>query len=202
MKTKLLIFIFSCMPILLRGQEKSVDSLLHEIDSIRATCEQLKNNNKDKIKGYEQALILQDSVYNLMADSIRYFSAFEKDARTYEFFVCTDASIFSQKYAVIDIRRLPKYMQEHYLAITTIRQFAQCIENMENKVKDAESDNDVVDTDKKNFVALKIKSEIDKANDLLDKIDKLNMSSLEKDQSNFYQVLSERLTNILNKYIF
>lgn len=200
MKTKILAFILVVIPIYSFGQEISVDSLLQKSDSIRHLCSQLKD--KDKGKGYEQALILQDSVYNLMADSVRYFSAFEKDARAYRFFACTDSSVFSHNYIKIDTRKLPKYMQAHYAAVSTIRQFAECIINMENKVDAAKADKDVTDADRKNFVAIKIKSGIDKANELLNQIDKINMSSFSEEQNKFYHGLSERLTDILKKYIF
>ena len=95
MKKRIFIFVLSLIPLLSLGQNVCVDSLLQKIDSIRSACEKLKD--KEKVKGYEKALILQDSVYNLMADSIRYFSSFEKDAHTYQYFVCNDASIFLQK---------------------------------------------------------------------------------------------------------
>lgn len=200
MKIKILIFVLAFVPICSFGQKVSVDSLLHKVDSIRMACSQLRD--KDKVKSYEEAFVLQDSVYNLMADSVRYFSAFEKDARAYQFFVRTGDSVFSHNYVEIDTRNLPKYMQEHYTAVSIIRQFAECIVNMECKAKAAEEDKDVAEADRKNFVAIKIKSEIDKANELLDRIDKIDMSSLSEDQNKFYQGLSERLTDILNKYIF
>lgn len=200
MKKSLVIFIFSLVPLLSFGQEMCVDSLLHKVDSIRSVCEKLKE--KERVKGFEQALILQDSVYNIMADSIRFFSSFEKDAYAYRYFICNDTSVFLQNYMEIDTRKLPKFMQERHTAITTIRQFANCIESMESKIKSAESDKDVAETDKKNYVAIKIKSEIDKANELLDRIDKVNMSTFSDEQRKFYQGLSERLTNILNNYIF
>lgn len=199
MKRKLL-FILSFAPMLLFGQEISVDSLLHKADSIRLACEQL--NNKDKVKGYEKALLLQDSVYNMMADSVRYFSAFEKEAEAFRFFSCYDASIFSNGYVTLDTHKLPKFLQNHYLAVTVIRQYSQCIEGIESRIKSAEADKDVAEADKKSYVAIKIKSEIDKANELLDRIDKVDMSTFSDEQSKFYQGLSERLTNILNKYIF
>ena len=200
MKKRILIFVLFLVPLLSFGQNVCVDSLLHKIDSIRSACEKLKD--KEKVKGYEQALILQDSVYNLMADSIRYFSSFEKDARAYKYFVCNDTSIFLQNYMETDTRKLPKFMQERYTAITAIRQFANCIKSMESKIKSAEADKDIADTDKKNYVAIKIKSEIDRVNELLNRIDKVNMSTFSDEQNKFYQTLSERLTNILNKYIF
>ena len=200
MKKRILIFVLSFIPLLSLGQNVCVDSLLHKIDSILSTCEKLKD--KEKVKGYEQALILQDSVYNLMADSIRYFSSFEKDAYAYRYFVCNDATIFLQNYMEADTRKLPKFMQERHTAITAVRQFANCIESMESKIKSAETDKDITDTDKKTYVAIKIKSEIDRANELLDKIDKVNMSTFSDEQNKYYQGLSERLTNILNKYIF
>lgn len=200
MKKRISIFVLSLVPLLSFGQDVYVDSLLHKVDSIRSACEKLKD--KEKVKGYEQALILQDSVYNLMADSIRYFSSFEKDARAYKYFVCNDASIFLQNYMETDTRKLPKFMQERHTAITAIRQFANCIESMESKIQSAEADKDIAETDKKNYVAIKIKSEIDKANELLDRIDKVNMSTFSDEQNKFYQTLSERLTDILNKYIF
>lgn len=200
MKKRIFIFVLSLIPLLSLGQNVCVDSLLQKIDSIRSTCEKLKD--KEKVKGYEQALILQDSVYNLMADSIRYFSSFEKDAHAYKYFVCNDATIFSRNYIETDTRRLPKFMQERHTAITAIRQFANCIESMESKIKSAEADKDITDTDKKTYVAIKIKSEIDRANELLDRIDKVNMSTFSDEQTKYYQGLSERLTNILNKYIF
>ena len=137
-----------------------------------------------------------------MADSVRYFSAFEKEAEAFQFFSCSDVSIFSNGYITLDIHKLPQYLQNHYLAVTVIRQYSQCIEGIESKIMSAEADKDVAEADKKNYVAIKIKSEIDKANDLLDRIDKVNMSTLSDEQSKFYQGLSERLTNILNKYIF
>lgn len=93
-------------------------------------------------------------------------------------------------------------MQAHYAAVSTIRQFAECIINMENKVDAAKADKDVTDADRKNFVAIKIKSGIDKANELLNQIDKINMSSFSEEQNKFYHGLSERLTDILKKYIF
>lgn len=200
MKKRLSIFVLSLVPLLSFGQDVYVDSLLHKVDSILSACEKLRE--KEKVKGYEQALILQDSVYNLMADSIRYFSSFEKDACAYKYFICNDASIFLQNYIEIDTCKLPKFMQERHTAITAIRQFANCIERMEGKIKSAESDKDVAEADKKNYVAIKIKSEIDKANELLDRIDKVNMSTFSEEQNKFYQSLSDRLTNILNKYIF
>lgn len=201
MKTKILIFVLAFVPICSFGQEVSVDSLLHKIDSIRVACSKL--NNKDKVKGFESALVLQDSVYKLMADSVRYFSAFEKDARAYQFFVCTGDSVFSQNYHVeIDTCKLPKYMQEHCTAVSTIRLFTECIMKMENQAKDAEEANDVAEADRKNYVAIKIKLNIDEANELLDRIDKLNMSSFSEEQNKFYQDLLERLSDILNKYIF
>ena len=199
MKRKLL-FILSFAPMLLFGQEISVDSLLHKAYSIRLSCEQL--SNKDKVKGYEKALLLQDSVYNLMADSVRYFSAFEKEAKAFRFFLCSDASIFSNGYVTLDTHKLPKFLQNHYLAVTVIRQYSQCIEGIESRIMSAEADKDVAEADKKNYVAIKIKSEIDKANELLDRIDKVNMSTFSDEQRKFYQGLSERLTNILNNYIF
>lgn len=199
MKRKLLFILFFA-PMMLFGQEISVDSLLQKADSIRLACGQL--SNKEKIKGYEQALLLQDSIYNLMADSVRYFSAFEKEAEAFRFFSCSDASIFSNGYVTLDTRKLSKYMKEHYFAITVIRQYSQCIEEIESRIKRAESDKDVADADMKNYVAIKIKSEIDKANELLDRIDKVNMSTFSDEQNKYYQGLSERLTNILNKYIF
>lgn len=73
---------------------------------------------------------------------------------------------------------------------------------MENKVDAAKADKDVTDADRKNFVAIKIKSGIDKANELLNQIDKINMSSFSEEQNKFYHGLSERLTDILKKYIF
>ena len=200
MKKRILTFVLSLAPLLSFGQDVFVDSLLHKVDSIRSVCEKLRE--KEKVKGYEQALILQDSVYNLMADSIRYFSSFEKDACAYRYFICDDASIFLQNYMEIDTRKLPKFMQERHTAITAVRQFANCIESMEGKIKIAEADMDIADADKKDYVAIKIKSEIDKANELLDRIDKVNMSMFSEEQNKFYQSLSERLTNILNKYIF
>ena len=201
MKKTLFLFIFSLIPLLSFGQEICVDSLLHKVDSILLACEKLKE--KEKVKGYEQAIILQDSVYYLMVDSIHYFSSFEKDAYAYKYFTCNDVSVFLQNYVEIDIRKLPKYMQERHTAIKAIRQFANCIESMESKIKSVEADNDVADEkDRKTYVAIKIKSEIDKANELLDRIDKVNMSSFSDEQGKFYQGLSERLTNILNKYIF
>lgn len=200
MKNRILIFFFSLVPILSFGQDVCVDSLLHKVDSIRSACEKLKE--KEKVKGYEQALMLQDSVYNLMADSIRYFSSFEKDACAYRYFICNDASVFLQNYMEIDTRKLPKFMQERHLAITAVRQFANCIESMEGKIKSAEADKDIADTNKKNYVAIKIQSDIDKVNELLDRIDKVNMSSFSDEQNKFYQGLSERLTSILNMYIF
>lgn len=200
MKKRIFIFVLFLVPLLSFGQDVYVDSLLHKVDSIRSACEKLKE--KEKVKGYEQALILQDSVYNLMADSIRYFSSFEKDACAYRYFICNDASVFLQNYLDIDNRKLPKFMQERHTAITAVRQFANCIESMESKIKSAEADKDIADTDKKNYVAIKIKSEIDKANELLDRIDKVNMSTFSDEQNKYYQGLSERLTNILNKYIF
>lgn len=200
MKKRIFIFVLSLIPLLSLGQNVCVDSLLQKIDSIRSTCEKLKD--KEKVKGYEQALILQDSVYNLMADSIRYFSSFEKDAHAYKYFVCNDATIFLQNYMETDTHKLPKFMQERHTAITAVRQFANCIESMESKIKSAEADKDITDTDKKTYVAIKIKSEIDRANELLDRIDKVNMSTFSDEQNKYYQGLSERLTNILNKYIF
>lgn len=202
MKLISLIFIFVLVPILSYGQEISVDSLLHKADSIRNACAQLKDKDPNKAKGLEQALVLQDSVYNFMADSVRYFSAFEKEARAYKFFACTDASVFTHRYVVIDTRNLPKYMQEHYLAIAAVRQLALCIESMETKIKAAEADKDVADADRKSFVAIKIKSEIDKANEILEKIDNLNLASFSTEQEQYYQGLSNKLTDILNKYIF
>lgn len=197
---KIFIFVLVFVPICSFGQEVSVGSMLQKADSIRHACSQLKG--KDKIKGYESALGLQDSVYNLMADSVRYFSAFENDAHAYRFFVCTNTSVFLQNYVEIDTCKLPKYMQERYAAVSTIRQFAECIVNMENKAKVAETDKDVAEIDRKNFVAIKIKSDIDKADELLDSIEKLNMSSFSEEQNKFYQGLSKRLTDILKKYIF
>jgi len=199
MKRKLL-FILLFAPMMLFGQEIPVDSLLHKADSIRLACGQL--GNKEKNKGYEQALLLQDSIYNLMADSVRYFSTFEKEAEAFRFFSCSDASIFSKGYVTLDTHKLSKYMKEHYIAVTVIRQYSQCIERIENRIKSAESDKDVAEADRKNYVAIKIKSEIDKANELLDRIDKVNMSTFSEEQNKFYQNLSDRLTNILNKYIF
>lgn len=200
MKKRIFIFVLSLIPLLSLGQNVCVDSLLQKIDSIRSTCEKLKD--KEKVKGYEQALILQDSVYNLMADSIRYFSSFEKDALAYKYFVCNDATIFLQNYIETDTRRLPKFMQERHIAITAVRQFANCIESMESKIQSAEADKDITDTDKKTYVAIKIKSEIDRANELLDRIDKANMSTFSDEQNKYYQGLLQRLANILNKYIF
>ena len=200
MNNRILIFVLSLVPLLSFGQDVCVDSLLHKVDSIRSACEKLKE--KEKVKGYEQALILQDSVYNLMADSIRYFSSFENDACAYRYFICNDASVFLQNNMEIDTCKLPRFMQERHIAITTVRQFANCIESIEGKIKSAEADKDIADTDKKNYVAIKIKLEIDKANELLDRIDEVNMSSFSDEQNKFYQGLSERLTNILNKYIF
>lgn len=199
MKRKLLFILFFA-PMMLFGQEISVDSLLHKADSIRLACGQ--QSNKEKIKGYEQALLLQDSIYNLMADSVRYFSAFEKEAEAFRFFSCSDASVFLNGYVTLDTQKLSKYMKEHYLAVTVIRQYFQCIEEIESRITSAESDKDVAEADKKNYVAIKIKSEIDKANELLDRIDKVNMSTFSDEQNKYYQGLSERLTNILNKYIF
>ena len=198
MKKRALIFILSLVPLLSFGQDVYVDSLLQKIDSIRSVCEKLKE--KDKVKGYEQALILHDSVYNLMADSIRYFSSFEKDACAYKYFICNDASIFLQNYMEIDTRKLPKFLQEHHNAITAIRKFANCIESMEEKIKSAEADKGIADTDKKNNVTFK--SEIDEANELLDIIDKVNMSTFSDKQNKFYQSLREKFNNILKKYIF
>ena len=200
MKRKFIILVLSFAPFILYGQEISVDSLLSKSDSIRQACSQL--GNKEKVKGYEQALELQDSVYNLMADSVKYFSAFEKDAISYKFFTCSDISVFSQGYAIIETRKLPKYLRDHYEAVSVVRLYSQCIEGIEKKIKDAEADNEIAEADKKNYVAIKIKSEIDKANELLDRIDKVDMSTFSDEQSKFYQGLSERLTNILNKYIF
>lgn len=202
MKNSIIIMFLMLVPLLSYGQEISVDSLLHKADSIRNACAQLKDKDPNKAKGLEQALVLQDSVYNFMADSVRYFSAFEKDAHAYKFFACTDASVFTHRYVVIDTRILPKYMQEHYLAITAVRQLAMCIESMENKIKAAEADKDVAETDRKSFVAIKIKSEIDKANEILEKIDNQNLASFSTEQEQYYQELSNKLTDILNKYIF
>lgn len=200
MKKGLMIFILSLVPLFSFGQDVYVDSLLHKVDSIRSACEKLKE--KDKAKGYEQALILQDSVYNLMADSIRYFSSFEKDACAYKYFICNDASIFLQNYMELDTSKLPKFMQERHTAITAVRQFANCIESMEGKIKSAEADQDIADIDKKNYVAIKIKLEIDKANELLDRIDKVNMSTFSDEQNKYYHGLEERLNYILDRYIF
>lgn len=200
MKKGLMIFILSLVPLFSFGQDVYVESLLHKVDSIRSACEKLKE--KDKAKGYEQALILQDSVYNLMADSIRYFSSFEKDACAYKYFICNDASIFLQNYMELDTSKLPKFMQERHTAITAVRQFANCIESMEGKIKSAEADQDIADIDKKNYVAIKIKLEIDKANELLDRIDKVNMSTFSDEQNKYYHGLEERLNYILDRYIF
>ena len=200
MKRTIFIIVFSIAHVLLFGQSVSVDSLLQKADSIRYACNKLRD--KDKVKEYEQVLELQDSVYNLMADSVRLYSAFEKDARAFHFFACTDASVFNQDYVEIDTLKLPKYLKDHYLTVSTIRLYSLCIGNIESKIKDAEADKDVAEADKKNFVAIKIKSEIDNANELLDRIDKLNMYSFSEEQNKFYHDLSERLTNILNKYIF
>ena len=200
MKKRIFIFVLTIIPLLSLGQNVCVGSLLQKIDSIRSTCEKLKD--KEKVKGYEQALILQDSVYNLMADSIRYFSSFDKDAHAYKYFICNDTTIFLQNYMETDTHKLPKFMQERHTAITAVRQFANCIESMERKIKSAEADKDITDTDKKTYVAIKIKSEIDRANELLDRRDKVNMSTFSDEQNKYYQGLSERLTNILNKYIF
>lgn len=198
MKKGLLIIFL--VPLISFGQVVSVDTLLHQADSIRFASSKLKD--KDKVKSYEQVLVIQDSVYNLMADSIRYYSSFEKNARAYNFFVSADKSVFLQNFIDIDIHELPRYMQVHYMAVMTIRLFGQCIENMDSKISSAEADKDVAEADKKNYVAIKIKSEIDKANDLLDRIDKLNMSSFSEEQNKYYQGLLEKLNNILNKYIF
>lgn len=200
MKKTFILLIISLVPLLSIGQEMCVDSLRHKVDSIRMACKEL--NNKEKVKGYEQALLLQDSVYSLMAGTVRHFSTFEKEAEAFRFFSCSDASVFSNDYVTLDAQKLPKYLKAHYLAVTVIRQYSQCIEGIEDRIKSAETDKDVAEADKKNYVAIKIKSEIDKANELLDRIDKVNMSTFSDEQSKFYQGLSERLTNILNKYIF
>lgn len=216
MKTKLLTFILFIVPIYSFGQEVSVESLKSQINSIESQArkafgpwkksklyEQAIEKYEQAIEKYEQLLVQKDSVCNVMAESIRYFSAFEPDARNYQFFACNDASIFSQNDIEIDTRKLPKYMQERYTTVSTIRQFAQCIEDMENQAKSAESDKDVAETDRKSYVAIKIKSDIGTANELLYIIDELNMSYLlSEEQNKYYQGLLERLTNILHKYIF
>lgn len=199
MKRKILL-ILSFVPMLLFGQEISVDSLLKKVESIHLVCEQ--QSNKDKVKSYEQIFWLQDKVYNLMADSVKYFATFEKEAEAFRFFSLSDTTIFSDGYKIINTQKLPKYLQEHYLAVTMVHLYSQCIESIEEKIKSAKADKDIAEADRKKYIALKIKSEIDKADELLDKIEKVNMSTLSNEQSNFYQGLSKRLTNILNKYIF
>lgn len=200
MKKRLFILLFSLTPLISWGQEVSVDSLLQRVDSIRMSCAHLKD--KDKIKSYETALALQDSVYNLMADSVKHFSSYEKDALLYRFFSCTDCAIFQNETLKLDTKGLPKYLKEHYNAIVAVREYYQCISSIEQKISSAESDTDIALNDKKNYVAIKIKTDIEKANELLNKIDAIDLSSLSEQQESFYQKISEKFTNILNKYIF
>lgn len=200
MKRKTIITILAAVPMLLLGQERSVASLMQDADSIRNICVNLKT--KDRIEGLEKALSLQDSVYYLLTDSVRSLSAYESDALAYHFFSCSDSSIFNQNYIIIDTLQIPRYLQEHFIAVTTIRQYAQCVDNMERKIEEAEADNDIAEDDRKNYVAIKIKSEIDKANDLFVIIDNLNMSSFSEEQIEYYKGLSSKFNNILRKYIF
>ena len=200
MKFKLLIIVFAFVPTFLFGQEISVDALLNEVDNLHNAYKKARSKEKDGI--YEQTFQLYDSIYNYMADSVRYFSAYEqyeKDALAYRFFIKEDASVFSQDLMEIDIQGLPKYMVEHYTAIKKIQEYSRCIEEMEKIIR--ETDSNLSEADKKTIIAISTKHHIDKASDLLNAIDNLKYS-LSKDQERYLQKFSDRLSDILNKYIF
>lgn len=199
MKAKTL-FIFLFIPMLTFGQRLLVDPLLHRADSILQECRKLKP--KDKSNTYEAIIAIHDSVYNLMADSVRYFSGFENDARLYRFFTCCDTSVFSDKYIEIDTLKLPKYMQEHYAAISAVRELVQHIKEMEEIAKATEANSDITAARKKANININTETRISKANESINIINMFRASSFSEEQDKFYQNIITRLNNFLEKYIF
>ena len=201
MKRSVLFIIIISLPVFSFGQENTVKKLVAEADSIFKVYEGI-SNSKQKIAHLCEIINLQDSVYNLLVDSIKVMSSYEKDAKTYRFFTLMDESIFASNFQELDESKLPTDLAERYKLYLTIKELSECLNGMEAKAAKAGKNTEIADADKKEYVALVLKSDIDKANKLFDQKEKLNISILSPKQKAFDESLSVKFNNILQKYIF
>ena len=202
MKRKILLsIIVACLPLLSFGQANVIKKLVAEADSIYKVYENT-SNTKQKINLLCEVIDLQDSVYNMMSDTIKIMASFEKDAKTYRFFALTDESVFGNNYLKLDSVSLPLDLRTRYKAISLIKELSECLDGMEKKAEKAEKNPDIAQTDKKEYVAIVLKSDIERANKLFDQREKVNVDALSPKQKKFDENLSTRFNNILQKYIF
>lgn len=199
-KIVVLIFIIT-LPVFSFGQDDTVKKLVAEADSILKVYEGI-SNSKQKIVHLCEVIDLQDSIYNLLADSIKVLLSYEKDAKTYRFFTLMDESVFSSNFQKLDERKLPADLAERYKLYLTIKELSECLIGMESKATKAEKNSEIADVDKKEYVALVLKSDIDRANKLFDQKEKMNTIFLSPKQKAFDENLSAKFNNILQKYIF
>lgn len=201
MKKSVLLIIIISLPIFSFGQDDMVKKLVAKADSIFKVYEST-SNSKQKIAHLCDVIELQDSIYNLLVDSIKVMSSYEKDAKTYRFFTLMDESVFSSNFQKLDEKKLPTDLAEKYKLYLTIKELSECLFGMENKAAKAEKNSEIADADKKEYIALVLKSDIDRANKLFDKKEKMNTNSLSPKQKAFEENLSVKFNNILQKYIF
>ena len=191
----------ACLPLLSFGQSNVIKKLVAEADSIYKVYENT-SNTKQKINLLCEVINLQDSVYNMMADTIKIMASFENDAKTYRFFAQMDQSVFNNNYLKLDSVSLPLDLRARYNAISLIKELSECLDGMEQKAEKAEKNPDIAEADKKEYVAIVLKSDIERANKLFDQKEKVNVDALSPMQRKFDENLSTRFNNILQKYIF
>lgn len=204
-----IIFLINLMFVFLfvSGQKnKPVEQLLREARQIRKECDDIKDGKKEKTQGYELALKKQDTVILQLQKSVesyKKYAEYEDDAMIYRFLSRTDTIVFIDNETIKSPEKLPPFMRNHYYAILVIRKYYQCIKNMEETIDSARLNKNLInEQDRKSYIALMIKSDINEANDVLDNIEKINMLSFSDEQTKFYQNLSNKLSDIIDKYIF
>ncbi len=183
------------------NQSKILNKLQYELDSIRVVAENVKKD-KQAIEELKKIIILQDSLYTVAKDSIAELQLYKKEAMIYYFLNRTDVSVFGDDYIELDKSTLSSDLKNRYESITQIRNLALCLAEMEQEIKKGEENSNIKDGDKKAYMAIVLKSYIDNANAIFNKMDKLNLEVLSLEQKRYREQLTEKLNDILTKYIF
>lgn len=200
MEKVLILFVSLCASIALYGQSVEIDDLQQKANHFLEEAD--KVSNAKKIPFLYDVINLQDSVYNIIADSLEELASYEKDACIYRFFVRTDVSVFGEHFLKLNSKDLPADLKARYDAISQVKELAVCIDDMERKAEEAKKNPDIGTGDKKEYIGLILKSGIERANNLFDSQEKLNFSGFSKEQKQYNENLKKKFNDILEKYIF
>lgn len=194
---KISIALLLCMSLVQRSYAQA-DGSAYSINMLRNQIEMRDSVLKKDLK----PRIMIDSLRNQVADydsltksmEIRYNDMVEV-IKAYEFLTNTDTIVFYRSFAQYDI---PQCLKKHIELVGKIADLRIAIEKVELKIKNLKGRLEGLDVNSKSVIRKEIEGEVNKLDAEISEIEKLDMTSLSKEQLEFFKpCLTERYNNFL-----